>query len=148
MAKIEEKYLQQLRDAGLFVSPAYSPTHAWPDGVRVGKPTSTPGNSMPHYEAGYIAIGDAPLPPDMDAPMVVLCSFGDVWRVYAQDYAGGMTPADFVNEWSSPDQAVSDILAFYFGDPRRMQAKAEARTKPTMGAEPVSREAAGQNSTP
>jgi hypothetical protein len=128
MAKIQEKYLQQLRDAGLFVSSAYSPTHAWPDGVRVGKPTSTPGNSIPDFETGYIVLGDAPLPPDMDAPMVVLCWSGDLWRVYGQDSAGGMTPADFVNEWSSPDEAIRDILAFYFGDPRRMKAKAQART--------------------
>jgi hypothetical protein len=97
MAKIEEKYLQQLRDAGLFVSPPFAPTNAWPDGVWVGKPTSVGGNCIPDYRDGSIVIGDdRPLPPDMDAPMVVLCFY-------------------------------EDILSFYFGDPQRMEAKAEAR---------------------
>ncbi|MDR3615976.1 MAG: hypothetical protein P4L53_20630 [Candidatus Obscuribacterales bacterium] len=131
MARIEEKYLQQLRDAGLFVSHPYSPKHGWPDGVRVGKPTSTPGNSIPGYrDGGYLVIGDAPLPPEMNAPMVVLCSHGGAWWVYSWDFDGGFMPSDFVNEWSSPEQAVADILDLYFGDPQRMQAKAEAKMKP------------------
>jgi hypothetical protein len=126
MAKIEEKFLQQLRDAGLFVSPPFAPTNAWPDGVWVGKPTSVAGNCIPDYRDGYIVIGDdRPLPPDMDAPMVVLCFYEGIWWVSAQNGGGG--PADFINQWSNPEQAVVDILSFYFGDPQRMQAKADAR---------------------
>jgi hypothetical protein len=136
MARIEEKFLQQLRDAKLFVSPPFAPTNAWPDGVWVGKPTSVDGNCIPDYRDGYIVIGgDRPLPPDMDAPMVVLCSQGDAWLVYSCDFAGGFMPSDFVNEWTSPDQAVTDILSFYFGDPKRMQAKARAKKRPRTGNE-------------
>jgi hypothetical protein len=134
MANIKEKYLQQLRDAGLFACRLYSPTHALPDGVRIGKPTSTPGNHIPDYiDSGYIVISDfaaeplPPLPPDMDAPMVVLYSRDDAWWVYSYDFIGGLMPSDFHNEWPTPEQAVADILDLYFGDPKRMQAKAESK---------------------
>ncbi len=124
MAKLDEEYLEQLRKAGLFVSSPYSPTHGFPDGVRVGKPTSTPGNGIPGYQDGYIVIGDAPLPPEMDAPMVVLFSMNDKWYVFAVDCSGGMGLGDFQNEWSTPQDAIQDILDFYLGDPTRMNLKA------------------------
>ncbi len=124
MAKIEDKYLDQLRGAGLFVSPPYSPTHGFPDGVRVGKPTSTRGNAIPGHQDGYIVIGDAPLPPEMDAPMVVLFSMNNKWIVFAVDCSGGMGLGDFQNEWTTPQEAIQDILDFYLGDPKRMNLKA------------------------
>ena len=132
MSKIEEKYLQQLRDAGLFVSKPYSPTHGWPDGVRVGKPVSTPGNSIADYrDGGFISIEGfehslgPPFPPEMDAPMIVLCSNNEVWTVDSCDSAGGMRSSDFINKWASGDEAIADILSLYFGDPQRMRAKAK-----------------------
>lgn len=131
MATLPEEVLKRLTDAGLFVSQPYSPTHAWPDGVRIGKPRITPGNCISGYDAGYVVLGDAAMPPDMDAPMVVLFSpFSGTWVVYAVDGVGGMLPGDFVNEWLSLDDAVQDIFDFYFGNPNRMQAKAEARNLP------------------
>jgi hypothetical protein len=60
----------------------------------------------------------------MHAPMVVLCSTGDIWIVSAQDCAGGMGFVDFQNCWSSPDESVQGILDFYFGNPERMAKKA------------------------
>lgn len=38
-------------------------------------------------------------------------------------------PGDFLNEWNSPEEAVQDILDFYFGNPDRMEMKAKARIK-------------------
>lgn len=128
MAKIDESYLQELKDAGLFVSSPYSSTHGWSDGVRVGKPTTTPGNSIAGYKAGYVVIGaEAVEPPDMDAPMVVLYSVDNKWIVHSQECVPKLGPGDFVNEWSTPAEAIEDILDFYFGDPWRMNLKAERK---------------------
>jgi hypothetical protein len=33
---------------------------------------------------------------------------------------------DFVNEWDTPEQAVADILDYFFGDPTRMLVKQRA----------------------
>lgn len=127
---IDQQYLQRLREAGLFISEPYPDGHGWGHGVRIGKPSTKPGNSIPGYDAAYITIGDAPEPPEMDAPMVVLYSTGVAWIVHSQECAPKLGPGDFQNVWPSPDEAVNDILDFYFGDPQRMQAKAEARKQP------------------
>ena len=129
MSKIDEMHLQQLRDAGLFVSAPFSPMHMWPDGVWVGKPSSTSGNSIVGYNDGFIALGDEAVPPEMDAPMVLLCSTRGAWWVYSCDFAGGIMPSDFTNEWSTVDEAIADILSLYFGDSKRMEAKATAKKK-------------------
>lgn len=127
---IDEKYLKQLRMAGLYISSPYSPNHGWRDGVRVGKPTTTPGNSIPGYKAGYVVIGaEAIEPPDMDAPMVVLYSVDNKWIVHSQECVPKLGPGDFVNAWSTPAEAIEDILDFYFGDPKRMQEKAEVKRR-------------------
>lgn len=126
MARIEERYLQQLRDAGLYVSPPFSSTSAWADAVRVGKPISTPGNSIPGFRDSHIVFADKPQPPEMDAPSVMLGFDGTFWTVVAKEFVGGSAPSDFFNEWSGGDEAVADILSFYLGDPERMQAKADA----------------------
>ncbi|MCC6980441.1 MAG: hypothetical protein IT343_19135 [Candidatus Melainabacteria bacterium] len=125
MAKIEEEYLKRFRDAGLFVSVPYSSEHGWPDGVRVGKPITTPGNSIAGYDAAYITIGAVPEPPEMDAPMVVLYSTGEEWVIHSQECVPKLGPGDFINVWSTPEEAVKDVIDFYFGDPARMQAKAD-----------------------
>ena len=53
----------------------------------------------------------------------------DRWQVHGQDCAGGLGPADFINEWQTPEEAVKDILDFYFGDPKRMQKKESEEQK-------------------
>lgn len=124
MTQIDAKYLNQLRSAGLFVSHPYSPTHSFPSGVRIGKPTCTAGNSIPGYTDGYMVIGDAPLPPELDAPMVVLYADNDRWHVFAVDCCGGLGIGDFQNEWAAPEEAIQDILDLYLGNPKRMNLKA------------------------
>ena len=95
----------------------------------VGKPVSTPGNSIPDYRENRVTIDPMPLPPEMDAPMILFKMIDGIFVVNSVDHAGGMVPSDFVNQWSSGQEAVADILDFYFGDSKRMEAKAETRRK-------------------
>lgn len=91
---------------------------AFPDGVAVAKPSSAGGNFMPGVEIGWGFDG-----PTLDAPVVFLHQADGRWFVTSHDYIPGPGPGDFVDEWRSADDAVSDILEFYFGDPARMAAK-------------------------
>lgn len=63
-------------------------------GVRVYKPTTTPGNSIPGYKGGYITIGDELPCPATDAAIVALMHQSDGWIVSAIDF-GGMGYGDF-----------------------------------------------------
>lgn len=121
---IEELYLEQLRSAGLFVS---SPIAAFGNGYWICKPTTTLGNIAPGLEFGFISLEPEPPCPKIDAPMLKFMFRNGQWVVDGQDSAGGMSPTDFINKWSTPSEAVRDILDFYFGDPSRMQKKAERR---------------------
>ncbi len=120
MKAIEERYLQRLKTAGLFICPPFPDEHPWEHGVRVGKPTTTAGNSIPNYETAFEGV-------DIDAPSVVLYSDGQYWHVYAQDHTPTPGPGDFKNQWSTPDEAVDDILDLFLGDPERMSRKAAAK---------------------
>lgn len=127
MAQIERSYLDKLTNAGLHVSP---PVKAFRDGVWVGKPTSTNGNSIEGYKAGYVVIGNDPAPPKMDAPMLKFHKSGaETWIVRGDDYVGGQGPGDFKNEWETVEEAIEDILDFFFGEPSRMKEKAEGRNQ-------------------
>lgn len=114
MIALPESLLQQLRDAGLFVSQPYQEGHGWEHGVVVGKPYTTKGNfvSSTKFKCGDVIV---------DAPTVVLYSTGEVWVVLMQQYTPVMGPGDFENLWETPQMAVDDILDFYFGDPARMK---------------------------
>ena len=124
MPPIPELYLDELRARGLHVS---HPIGALRGGVWVCKPTTTPGNNIPGYSGGYISLGDEPPCPDIDAPMLKFFILNNKWQVHGQDCAGGMGPADFIDEWSTPEEAVDDILSFFFHDPTRMKRKAAER---------------------
>lgn len=76
-----------------------------------------------------MSLGDEPDCPELDAPMLKFFFYDGKWQVHGQDCAGGMGPADFIDEWSSPADAVKDIVDFYFGDPARMERKAIEETK-------------------
>jgi hypothetical protein len=141
MAQIDEKYLNQLRLAGLFVS---HPLGAFMGGVWVVKPTTTPGNNIPGYSSGYISLGDEPLCPDNDAPMLKFMHRDDIWIVDGILSCGGMGPADFIDTWKTPDEAVQDILDYYFGDPARMQKKAAEEEKFRARCEALKNEKASE----
>ncbi|HEY9683930.1 MAG TPA: hypothetical protein V6C86_20275 [Oculatellaceae cyanobacterium] len=120
---IDEKYLNQLRQAGLHISP---PVPAFRGGVWVGKPKDVSGNNIPGYSGGYATVvQDAPPCPDIDAPLIKFMLLDDIWVVDGHDSCGGTGPADFVDEWATPEEAIADILDYFFGDPARMKKKAE-----------------------
>jgi hypothetical protein len=128
LVNIPDKQLDRLRSAGLYVSDGYPTNHSMAGGVIVGKPKSTPGNCIPGSDYNFApAVHEEPL--KFDAPTVTLFETENVWGVEAVDYVPGPGPADFVDEWNSIDEAVSDILDFYTGNPSRMQAKAAARKR-------------------
>lgn len=121
---IEVKYLDQLRAAGLFVS---QPVPAFGGGYWICKPKTTQGNNAPGLTFGFISLAPDPPSPKTDAPLLKLMFKDDHWIVNGVDQAGGMGPTDFIDKWATPEEAVKDILDFYFGDPSRMQKKAEMR---------------------
>jgi|LakMenEpi03Aug12_release.lakeMendotaPanAssembly.Ray.scaffolds.fasta_scaffold93980_2 hypothetical protein len=121
---IEEQHLDQLRAAGLFVS---HPIPAFGGGYWICKPNSTPGNNAPGLDFGFITLEPEPPCPELDAPMLKFMFRMGQWIVDGIDEGGSPESADFSNKWSTPSEAVRDILDFYFGDPTRMQKKAERR---------------------
>lgn len=122
MAVIHEKYLNELRAAGLLISEPFVSYHrAYPDGVKVGKPISVPGNST-GVTCGW---GDR-TGIYVDVAVLTLHCNGSKWFVESWDFHPGPGPGDFVNEWGTPEEAVSDILDFYFGSPARTDAKRKA----------------------
>lgn len=130
MATVDEKYLRELRNAGLHVSHAMD---CFDGGVWVCKPTTTPGNAIPGYKGGYITIGDELPCPDTDAAMVAFMHQSDGWIVSAIDCAGGMGYGDFENRWSTAEEAIKDILDFYFGNPERMAIKSARKADSQSG---------------
>lgn len=83
----------------------------------MAKPTSVAGNSC-----GDTALwGRSRIP--CDASSLVLHREGARWVVSSEDYVPGPGPGDFVHRWDTAEQAVADIVDFYFGDPRRMALK-------------------------
>lgn len=123
MSVIPEQYLDRLRAAGLLISKPFVPDHvAFPDGVIVAKPAAVVGHSLPDYEGSWGSSG-----PMIDAPALCLHCNGGRWFVTSDDYVPGPGPGDFVNEWDTPEDAVADVLDFYFGNPARMDVKRETR---------------------
>jgi len=114
MKQIENRYLQSLRERGLFVSQPYIKGHVLEFGVKIGKPTSVPGNFIPEFETAY---DDT----KMNAPILTLFSTGDLWFTHVQEHIPNPGAGDFTNEWSSPEDAITDILDYFFGDPSRMK---------------------------
>lgn len=127
MTLIPERYLEQLRSAGILTGEPFVHTHiGFPDGMIVAKPSSVPGHSLPDYECGW-GMTDIIL----DAPDLFFHSDDGKWVVTSHDYIPGPGPGDFVNVWNSPEEAVADILDFYFGSPTRMDIKRQAQKGPT-----------------
>ena len=127
MSVIPEQYLDRLRAAGLLVSEPFVHNHvAYPDGVIIGKPASLRGHSIPGYECWWGGDGGCDLGAMLDAPGLRFHSDGGKWFVTAHECIPGPGPGDFVNEWGTADEAVADILDFYFGGAARMDAYRQA----------------------
>lgn len=122
MGHIDQKYLQKLQNSGLYICEPFCEGHGWEHGVCVVKLSGTAGNYIPNYLSRVEEI-------EVDTPSVVFYNRKNSWIVLAQDHAPTFGPGDFENKWDTADEAVQDIIDFYFGDPKRMQAKAEAKKR-------------------
>jgi hypothetical protein len=117
---IPESVINQLLQRGLVVSeePFVSGHIAFPDGHIVGKPRTIEGNCNPEIECYWGLFSEIVL----DAPTIVLHRDGNEWVVTVDQYVPGPGPGDFVNRHPTSDDAVADILDYFFGDPSRMAA--------------------------
>ncbi len=122
MPQVDKKYLQILRDAGLCVSKPFVENHSIPSGVKVSKPISTNGNSIPNFKFGFGGT-------EVDAPTLYFFIEQNKWIVYLQEGIPSMEDGDFLNTWDTPEEAVQDILDYYLGNPERMQVKADRWNK-------------------
>jgi hypothetical protein len=119
MAQIPNEVINKLRDAGLLVDRYFGPDHiAFPDGVIVAKPISIEGHDVPGFDCQF---GDTGV---RVGPAIFFHREGMKWTVTSHDFVPGPGPGDFVNAWDTSEEAVADILDFYFGDPVRMTIKA------------------------
>ena len=119
MAPIGEEYLAQLRERGLLASTPFSAERTLAHGVWVMKPAITEGNSVPEYDMGYRdSSGTTPC----NAPPILIIPEDGKWAVWMQEGIPAMRPGDFKNHWSTEQEAIDDVLDFYFGNPERMAA--------------------------
>ena len=122
MAAIDARHIDKLRAASLVVSEPFLPDHsAFPEGVIVGKPATVQGHSLPDYETLWVDAEGRSV--SLDAPVVYLHGEGRCWYVTSHDSIPSPGVDDFVTTWGTPEEAVLDILDFFFGAPYRMDAK-------------------------
>jgi hypothetical protein len=119
--KIANEHIEKLRSHGLFVSEPRISTAVFANGVRVGKPATVAGNHIPDYTTGYADL-EKGTKVEFDAPLLWMFGQGGTWIVTGEQQG---RPSDFQDQWNTQEEAVNDILDFFFGDPTRMQAKAE-----------------------
>jgi hypothetical protein len=146
---IPQRYLQELRVAGLLVLPSGLPADhpMWPEGWIVIKPKTVGGNGHPVFEYEYPLHQDPEdelnsFGPIYDAPIVTFHVTqgrwwnGVRWFVSVRNSGSVLEPGEFVNDFGTPEEAVADILDFYFGSPERMAALRQAtEEKQCRGAE-------------
>jgi hypothetical protein len=100
MIDIPAEYLQILRSAGLY---AEAKAHV----VLV-------------YQSCHQVDGNTVI----DGPPLEVSRDGEDWVVAHNHWIGrgASRPPDFRNHWKTPQEAMADILGFYFGDPGRIEA--------------------------
>lgn len=131
MAKIPQDLLINLRSKKLFVSEPFPAGHTYPDGVLVGKPQATQGNSIPGYENSYANLKEKS-EVYFDAPPLFFYSNYGKWFVHGHDHCPGPGVGDFLDEWNTAADASTDILDFFFGDSTRMKHKEQGRRHPPI----------------
>ncbi|HEY9826474.1 MAG TPA: hypothetical protein V6D19_13595 [Stenomitos sp.] len=104
-------------ERGLVVSdkPFVAQHIAFPNGHVIGKPRSVPGNCIPGYECYW---SDRKIV--LDAPTVFLHREGSEWVVTVHEHIPSPGPGDFVNRHATSEDAITDILDYFFGAPMRM----------------------------
>lgn len=116
MMGIPQKYVELLKLKGLHVCEPFPVPHIWAGGARIGKPSTTHGNSIKGFDS---FVGSE----KTDATSIILYEREGTWFVLAQEHVPMPAADDFENRWNTIDDAIVDILDFYFGDPSRMLLK-------------------------
>jgi hypothetical protein len=113
-----DEQLTRLKGAGLSVSGPDPPGETC-SCIRLGvcKPRAIAGNSKPGYEAWF---GDGAREVT-DAPTVLISGEYGRWVVRVHECIPGPGPGDFRHEHPRAEDAVTDVLDYYFGDPERVQ---------------------------
>ena len=115
---------QRLTDRGLLLRP-YSPEHSMSNWIMVLKPVGLPGNYDP--SECRMNFGDY----EIEAPEVYIYFAPAIgkWVSRMMHYGGGSGSRDFEYEWKTDQEAVDDILDYFFGDPERMIMTYSGREK-------------------
>ena len=127
--RIPETYLDELRLAGLLVSDPWEDDHPFmPSCVGVAKPVHVAGNRQPSRATRW-GMGDI-----VDTPTLNFFYSDGNWHVVCHEYKPGPGPGDFHDQWSTGEEAIRDILDFFFGEPARMNARSRAAQTHTPGS--------------
>jgi hypothetical protein len=117
--RVVQEQLQRLRSAGLAVSDAVRRYGDNDFGFVICKPKSTPGNSFPIKEVWLgETLSDKRA---MDAPALMLETDNGRWVLGYHMWTPGPGPGDFRHVYDRLDEAIGDVLDFYFGDPERVR---------------------------
>lgn len=118
---------QKLHDRGLRID-FYPPQHRrLPNVALIRKPTHVAGNSVPYLAAPLICqFGVAPeeIPEiESNAPALYLgyCAEKDSWFVWCMEYGSADGFSDFQNYHATAEQAIDDVLDYFFGTAPRME---------------------------
>jgi hypothetical protein len=114
-----QRQIARLTSAGLNVSgpDEYPAEHEL--FFSISKPKTTPGNTIPSKEVWYgLAQEDDR---DTDAPSLRLTTDNGRWIVSHSAHIPGPGPGDFSHTYDRLEEAVGDVLDFYFGDSARMK---------------------------
>jgi hypothetical protein len=79
----------------------------------IAKPNEVPGNTLPDYEEGYDGSW-------LKAPHIEVWWVEGQWRVIVGGWMGRF-PLSRSRGFLTPEEVVTDVLDFYFGDPSRME---------------------------
>lgn len=115
MPPLPEHYQNELRSRGLVLSKPFVEDHVLPAAVFVGKPDTVAGNSIPSHKCLFHEH-------NLDAPVLYVYFQHGKWHVALMEVSGGGR-GDFHDQWDTPEEVVADVIDFFFGDPKRMQAK-------------------------
>ena len=134
---IPEALLDRIRERRLVIdAPAGRETDA--QRVVILKPAAVPGNALPQpwwsdqdRPNGWPRIEIDALPLELWGERILVSTVAtetteqsiDRWHVESQPQVlcvPGPTPGYFRNAWTTPEEALADVLDYYFGDPARV----------------------------
>lgn len=116
---LDSQYVEMLVVSGLEIVDQV--VSAYGEKYWICKPSTTSGNHIRGYKISWVT-SDRRVH-CTDAPILQLVLKNNRWQVHAVDAVGDMAPADFVNDFDNPSDAVNDIIQFFLGEPSRMAQK-------------------------